>query len=54
MKHIYSKFVFAALMLAGTSLHAQEAIDTAVVGKIRRAEMSNSHMAMIAHYITDV
>jgi len=54
MKHIYSKFVFAALMLAGTSLHAQEAIDTAVVGKIRRAEMSNSHIPMIAHYITDV
>lgn len=54
MKHNYFKPVFAALMLASVSLYAQENVDTAAFGKIRRAEMSNSHIPMIAHYITDV
>src|ERR1700744_3077494 len=54
MKHFYSKAVFAILMLAGPTLYAQETVDTAAFGKIRKAEMSNSHIPMIAHYITDV
>src|SRR5882762_8719210 len=55
MKHYYFKTIFAALMLASVSLFAQhEAVDTATFGKIRRAEMSNSHIPSIAHYITDV
>jgi carboxypeptidase Q len=54
MKKIYFKSVFAVLMLTGANLYAQESIDTAIVGKIRRAEMSNSHIPAIAHYITDV
>jgi len=55
MKHNYFKTIFAALMLASVSLYAQqEAVDTAAFGKIRRAEMSNSHIPSIAHYITDV
>src|SRR3569833_3309996 len=41
-------------MLATVSLYAQDNVDTAAFGKIRRAEMSNSHIPMIAHYITDV
>jgi carboxypeptidase Q len=55
MKHFYSKPIFAALMLASASLYAQQAsVDTAVFSKIRKAELSNSHIPSIAHYITDV
>lgn len=35
-------------------LLAQEAVDTAAFHKIRNAEMSNSHIPWIAHYLTDV
>jgi carboxypeptidase Q len=55
MKHVYFKPVFAALMLASVSLYAQqETVDTATFSKIRKAEMTNSHIPAIAHYITDV
>jgi carboxypeptidase Q len=55
MKQFYFKPVFAALMLASASLYAQqETVDTAAFSKIRKAEMTNSHIPAIAHYITDV
>lgn len=54
MKKLYFKPVFTMLMLAGLSAAAQENVDTAVFGKIRRAEMTSSHVPQIAHYITDV
>ncbi|ASU35106.1 M20/M25/M40 family metallo-hydrolase [Mucilaginibacter xinganensis] len=55
MKHFYFKPIFTALMLGSVSLYAQqEPVDTAVFSKIRKAEMSNSHIPTIAHYITDV
>ncbi len=55
MKHFAFKSIFAALMLATVSLQAQqETVDTAVFSKIRKAELSNSHIPTIAHYLTDV
>src|SRR6185312_9690484 len=48
---------FAALLLflpLYTQLYAQENVDTAAFRKIRNAEMSNSHIPWIAHYLTDV
>jgi carboxypeptidase Q len=55
MKHLSSKLFFTALMFAGVNAMAQtEPVDTAVFSKIRKAELSNSHIPSIAHYITDV
>ncbi len=54
MKHLYFKSAFAALMLTSASLYAQETVDTAVFSRIRKAEMTNSHIPSIAHYLTDV
>src|SRR5579872_2961570 len=46
---------FLVLFLFSVSLYAQqETVDTATFHKIRNAEMSNSHIPWIAHYITDV
>jgi hypothetical protein len=42
-------------MLSSTSLFAQqEVVDTAVFNKIRNAELKDSHIPYIAHYLTDV
>src|SRR6202000_2481190 len=42
-------------MFISTGIYAQqENIDTAVFNKIRKAELENSHVAQIAHYLTDV
>jgi len=46
-----------ALVLSSSicaQLFAQEMVDTAAFRKIRNAEMSNSHIPWIAHYLTDV
>jgi carboxypeptidase Q len=49
------RFLFAACMLASTATYAQqENVDTAVFNKIRKAELTNSHIPQIAHYLTDV
>ncbi|HVW96266.1 MAG TPA: M20/M25/M40 family metallo-hydrolase [Mucilaginibacter sp.] len=54
MKNYYFKSILTVLLLAGANLYAQENVDTAAFGRIRRAEMTNSHIPTIAHYITDV
>jgi carboxypeptidase Q len=47
--------VLLVLFLFSSSLYAQhETIDTAAFSRIRNAEMSNSNIPWIAHYITDV
>jgi len=46
---------FLVLFLFSGYLYAQQdVLDTAAFRKIRNAEMSNSHIPWIAHYITDV
>ncbi|HZX58726.1 MAG TPA: M20/M25/M40 family metallo-hydrolase [Mucilaginibacter sp.] len=46
---------FLVLFFFSGPLYAQqETVDTAAFRKIRNAEMSNSHIPWIAHYITDV
>ena len=42
------------LMLTCFTLHAQEAIDTAVFNRIRKAELGGSHIPRLAHLLTDV
>lgn len=55
MKHITLKSLFTACMLSSTSLFAQqEVVDTAVFSRIRNAELKDSHIPHIAHYLTDV
>lgn len=55
MKHLYFKTIFTPLMLASISLFAQqEVVDTAAFTRIRNAELKDSHIPSIAHYITDV
>jgi carboxypeptidase Q len=52
MKTLYlSAFLF---LCCGSMYAQQENIDTAAFRKIRNAEMSNSHIPWIAHYLTDV
>src|SRR5581483_1650300 len=47
--------IAALCLFVSFSLYAQqENVDTAAFHKIRSAEMSNSHIPWIAHYITDV
>jgi carboxypeptidase Q len=53
MKYLNLKLAFAAGLFSCSSLLAQSP-DTAVFGRIRRAEMSSSQIPQIAHYITDV
>ncbi|NIJ54410.1 M20/M25/M40 family metallo-hydrolase [Dyadobacter arcticus] len=55
MKNFSFRSMFAVLILTGTSVYAQqEAIDTAVFGAIRRAELKSSQIPQLAHYLTDV
>jgi carboxypeptidase Q len=55
MKHYYFKPIFTALMLCSVSLFAQqETIDTAAFTKIRNAELKDSHIPALAHYLTEV
>jgi carboxypeptidase Q len=55
MKHLTLKLLFAVCMLSSTSLFAQQdVVDTAVFSKIRNAELKDSHIPHIAHYLTDV
>src|SRR3989442_3727725 len=55
MKHLALKSLFAVCLLSSTGLFAQqEVIDTAVFSKIRNAELKDSHIPYIAHYLTDV
>ena len=53
MKTLTFKLSVAACLLSSASLFAQ-APDTAVFGRIRRAELSSSQIPQIAHYLTDV
>ncbi len=53
MKHLTLKLTLAAGLLGGIPAFAQGP-DTAVFGRIRRAEMSSSQIPKIAHYLTDV
>lgn len=54
MKKYQYIIILAALMLTSLQLLAQEQVDTAAFRKIREAEMTDSHLAAIAHYLTDV
>lgn len=55
MKTVKRYFVVILFLFFSGSLFAQqEMADTAVFRRIRNAEMSNSHIPWIAHYITDV
>jgi hypothetical protein len=55
MKTFPFKSLLAGCMLISTGIYAQqENIDTAVFNKIRKAELENSHVTQIAHYLTDV
>ncbi|WP_295795548.1 M20/M25/M40 family metallo-hydrolase [Mucilaginibacter sp.] len=57
MKMIYKKLcLLLALSMAtgATSFAQQEQIDEAAFAKIRNAELTNSHIPEIAHYLTDV
>jgi carboxypeptidase Q len=54
MKNLSTKLTVAACLLLGNGLFAQSPVDTAVFNKIRKAELSNSHIEQIAHYLTDV
>ncbi|MES2268475.1 MAG: M20/M25/M40 family metallo-hydrolase [Bacteroidota bacterium] len=53
MKHLTFKITLTACLFVGVSAFAQSP-DTAVFGRIRRAEMSSSQIPTIAHYLTDV
>src|ERR1700760_2135075 len=49
------KLLLSGLMAFGTAAYAQnEHVDAAAFNKIRNAELSNSHIPFIAHYLTDV
>ncbi|MBS1526113.1 MAG: hypothetical protein JST19_10720, partial [Bacteroidetes bacterium] len=50
----FSLSIMLCLIFCGISYAQQENIDTAAFRKIRNAEMSNSHIPWIAHYLTDV
>lgn len=54
MKPNHLKLVVALCLLAGSSVYAQESIDTAVFARIRKAELNSSQIPQIAHYLTDV
>lgn len=52
-KAVTTYFTLIALTYCSIGF-AQETVDTAVFGRIRRAEMSSSQIPQIAHYLTDV
>jgi carboxypeptidase Q len=55
MKKLTLTLIIAGGVFTHTSLFAQQAaVDTAAFNKIRKAEMSDSHIPQIAHYLTDV
>ncbi len=52
---IFKSFIALIFLFSSISLFAQqENLDTATLQKIRKAEMSNSHVPWIAHNLTDV
>src|ERR1700709_2832713 len=53
-KLIFLIFFVAVASVTGNLFAQTENIDTSVFKKIRTAEMTNSHVPWIAHYITDV
>jgi carboxypeptidase Q len=53
MKYLTLKLSVAACLLSSAGAFAQ-APDTAIFGRIRRAELSSSQIPQIAHYLTDV
>jgi carboxypeptidase Q len=53
MKHLTLKVFVAACLFGSTGVLAQSP-DTAVLSRIRGAEMSSSQIPKIAHYLTDV
>src|SRR6195952_5923698 len=50
-----TKLLFTCLLTAGLSgsVFAQETVDTAIIGKIRREGLSNSQVMKTAFYLTD-
>ncbi|HVS93448.1 MAG TPA: M20/M25/M40 family metallo-hydrolase [Mucilaginibacter sp.] len=50
----FSLSAMLCLLACGILYAQQENVDTAAFRKIRNAEMSNSHIPWIAHYLTDV
>ena len=49
------KLLFFVCMLGGSAVYAQqENVDTAAFNKIRKAELQDSHIPQLAHYMTDV
>jgi hypothetical protein len=54
MKKITFLTAAAMVMCAAAQVCAQEVVDTAAFAKIRKAELKDSHVEQIAHYITDV
>jgi hypothetical protein len=55
MKTIPFKLLLAGCLLISTGVYAQqENLDTNAFNEIRKAELENSHVAELAHYLTDV
>lgn len=55
MKKLSLPVMAVLFLFCNSSLYAQtEAVDTAAFRKIRAAEMKDSHVIQIAHYLTDV
>ncbi|MBV8390857.1 MAG: hypothetical protein JO080_13725 [Mucilaginibacter sp.] len=50
----FSISLFLSVFCTGIAYAQQENVDTAAIRMIRAAEKSDSHIPMIAHYLTDV
>src|SRR5579862_9754281 len=50
----FSAVLFLLLSSSGITYAQQETVDTAAFRRIRAAELKDSHIPMIAHYLTDV
>src|ERR1700761_690257 len=54
MKSKFLNFLLASCIFTCGVAYGQESIDANVVNKIEQAELTNSHIPFIAHYLTDV
>jgi len=54
MKTSAIKIAFSIILLNGATTFAQEVPDTVVFNKIKKAELQNSRIPQMAHYLTDV
>lgn len=54
MKKLSTGLLFCGLLLNQLAQAQQERVDTTAFSRIRKAEMSGSHIPELAHYLTDV